>query len=122
MTYKVASPFTKYVCCTCEWVLHENLCKHQVVVLLTCIDFTKENIIQYCDTWYGFDHGGFIVMFANPTYLHIYDNEYDNEEANENHFEKPWVVDMCGLMTLMIPPPMWKKRRITTNLQVHPPP
>jgi hypothetical protein len=37
-------------------------------------------------------------MFANPTYLHIYDNESDDEEANEDHSEKPWVVDMCKLM------------------------
>ncbi len=37
-------------------------------------------------------------MFANPTYLHIYDNEYADEKANENHSEKPWVVDMCELM------------------------
>jgi hypothetical protein len=39
-------------------------------------------------------------MFANLTYLHIYDNESDDEEANEDHFEKPWVVDMCKLMRL----------------------
>ncbi len=39
-------------------------------------------------------------MFTSATYLHIYDNEYDDEEANENHYEEPWVVDMCGLMTL----------------------
>jgi len=32
-------------------------------------------------------------------YLHIYDNEYDDEEANENHYGKPWVIDMCGLRT-----------------------
>jgi hypothetical protein len=37
-------------------------------------------------------------MFANPTYLHIYDNESDDEEADEDHFEKPWVVDMCEFM------------------------
>ncbi len=37
-------------------------------------------------------------MFANPTYLHIYDNESDDEEADEDHYEKPWVVDMCELM------------------------
>ncbi len=49
-------------------------------------------------TWYGFDRGGFVAMFANLTYLHIYDNEYDDEKANENHFEKPWVIDMCELM------------------------
>jgi hypothetical protein len=39
-------------------------------------------------------------MFANLTYLHIYDNESDDEEADEDHSEEPWVVDMCELMTL----------------------
>jgi hypothetical protein len=70
------------------------LCKHQVAIVLTCIDFIKENIIQYCETWYGFDCGRFATMFADLTYLHIYDNESDDEEANEDHYEKPWVVDM----------------------------
>ncbi len=98
MTYKVPLPFTKYTCCTCEWALHGNLCKHQVVIFLTCTDFTKENIIQYRGTWYGFDHGGFAAMFADPTYLHIYDNEFDDEEGNEDHSKKTWVVDMCELM------------------------
>jgi hypothetical protein len=79
-------------------VLHGNLCKHQVAIFLTCIDLTKEYIIQYCGTWYGSDRGSFVTMFADPTYLHIYDNECDDEEANEDHSEKPWVVDMCGLM------------------------
>jgi hypothetical protein len=37
-------------------------------------------------------------MFADPTYLHIYDNESNDDEVDENHFEKPWVVDMCELM------------------------
>jgi hypothetical protein len=39
-------------------------------------------------------------MFANTTYLHIYDNEFDDEEVDKDHYEEPWVVDMCGLMTL----------------------
>jgi hypothetical protein len=73
-------------------------------------------------TWYGSDHGGFVGMFANPTYLHIYDNEFDGEKANEDHSKKPWVVDMCRLMTLDDTSPMCKKKRIATNLQVHPPP
>ncbi len=38
-------------------------------------------------------------MFVDLTYLHVYDNEYDDEEADEDHYEEPWVVDMCGLMT-----------------------
>jgi len=89
ITYKVPLPFTKYACCTCEWALRGNLCKHQVAIFFTCIDLTKENIIQYCGTWYGSDCGGFAAMFADPTYLHIYDNESDDEEADEDHFEKP---------------------------------
>jgi hypothetical protein len=95
MTYKVPLPFTKYVCCTCEWVLHGNLCKHQVVIL-TCTDLIKKYIIQYCGTWYGFDHGGIITMFADLAYLHIYENEFDDED----HFEEPWVVDMCKFMIM----------------------
>ncbi len=47
MKYKVPLPFTKYACCTCEWALCENLCKHQVALLLTCTNLTKKNIIQY---------------------------------------------------------------------------
>jgi hypothetical protein len=39
-------------------------------------------------------------MFANPTYLRIYDNEFDDEKANKDHYEEPWVVNMCGLMAL----------------------
>jgi hypothetical protein len=30
--------------------------------------------------------------------LHIYNNESNDEKADENHFKKPWVVDMCELM------------------------
>ncbi len=100
MTYKVPLPFTKYACCTCEWVLCENLCKHQVAIFLTCTNLTKENIIQYCGTWYGSNCGGFVAMFANLNYLHIYDNGLDDEEADGDHYEKPWVVDMCELMIL----------------------
>jgi len=50
-------------------------------------------------------------MFANLTYLHIYDNESDDEKANENHVEKPWVVDMCELMKLDDTSPNVKKEK-----------
>jgi len=55
--------------------------------------------MQYCETWYGSNCGGFITIFANPTYLHIYDNEFDDEEANEDCSYEPWVADMCKFMT-----------------------
>jgi hypothetical protein len=47
----------------------------------------KKIIIQYCGIWYGFNYGGFVVVFMDPTYLHIYDNEFDDEEAYENDSE-----------------------------------
>jgi hypothetical protein len=75
------------------------LCKHQVVVLFTCTNLIKKYTIQYCGTWYGYDHGGFATMFVDPTYLHIYNNESDDEEIDEDHSKEPWVVDMCKLMT-----------------------
>jgi len=39
-------------------------------------------------------------MFADLTYLNIYDNEFDDEEADEDHSKEPWDVDLCGFMTL----------------------
>jgi hypothetical protein len=100
VTYKVLLLFTKYVCCTCEWALHGNLHKHQVVILLLCTNITKKNIIQYCGTWCGSNCEGFVAMFGNFTYLHLYDNESNDEEPNEDDIEKPWVVNMGELLTL----------------------
>jgi hypothetical protein len=91
--------------------LRANLCKHQVANFLTCTNLTKENIIQYCGTWYGSDHGGFATMFVNPTYLHIYDNGPNDEKANGDHYEKPWVVDMCELMILDDTSPNVEKKK-----------
>jgi hypothetical protein len=50
-------------------------------------------------------------MFANTTYLHIYDTEFDDEEADENHYEEPWFVDMCRLMTPDDTSPNVKKKK-----------
>jgi hypothetical protein len=80
-------------------------------MFFTCTDLSKKNIIQYCETWYGSDCGGFAAMFPNPTYLHIFDNEFDDDEANEYHFEKPWVVDMCEFMRLNDTSPNVEKRK-----------
>jgi hypothetical protein len=62
--------------------------------------FHQKNIIQYCGTWYGSNYGGFVAMFVDPTYLHLYDNKSNNEEPNENDIEEPWVVNMGGFLTL----------------------
>ncbi len=36
--YVVKFPFIEIFCCTCEWALWRNMCKHQIVVILTCTD------------------------------------------------------------------------------------
>jgi hypothetical protein len=56
---KVYAPFIEYASCAYEWALCNNLCKHQVIIILTCVDLMKENIIEYCGTWYGIDHNAF---------------------------------------------------------------
>jgi len=48
--YVVKFSFTKIFCCTCEWALRRNMCKHQIVVILTCIDIFQEDIIHYYGT------------------------------------------------------------------------
>jgi len=49
--YAVKFPFIEISCCTCEWALRGNMCKHQIVVILTCIDIFQEDIIHYRGTW-----------------------------------------------------------------------
>ncbi len=67
--YNIHASFTKYASCTYKWALWGNFCKHQIVILLTGTDFTTENIIEYCGTYYGMHRGGLKCMFANLAYL-----------------------------------------------------
>ncbi len=76
VTYKICASFTKYASCTCKWALQDNFCKHQIVVLLMCINLTTKNIIEYCNTYYGIHCGGFKCMFVDPTYLQLDDGAF----------------------------------------------
>ncbi len=69
VTYKIHAHFTEYTSCTCEWALRSNFCKHQVIILLTCTNLTRENMMEYCGTYYGTHHGGLECMFIDSTYL-----------------------------------------------------
>jgi len=60
----------------------------------------KKISFNICGTWYGSNRRGFVVMFVDPTYLYIYDDEFNDEEVNEDCSKKPWVVNMCRFMTL----------------------
>jgi hypothetical protein len=76
--YVVKFPFTIIFCCTCEWALWKNMCKHQIVVILTCTDISQEDIIHYYGTWYGSHHGRLGHMFAKP--WHIPDDMESNDD------------------------------------------
>ncbi len=39
-------------------------------------------------------------MFVDLTYLHLYDNKFNDKEPNEDVVVKPWVFNMGGLLTL----------------------
>lgn len=97
---KFPCPFTKYSCCICEWALCDNLCKHQVFVLLTCTNLVKGNIIEYCGTCYGTNCDGFKTMFMNPTYLQFGDGYLKDEDQNEDHGEKVSAIDIRGFMAM----------------------
>jgi len=95
---KAQNPFIKYASYTCEWVFCRNLCKHQVFFLLTCIDHTKENVIEYCGTWYEINCGGSKSFLW--TYLWL-DDKTSNDEDNEKvQIKKMCVIDIGGLMTM----------------------
>jgi len=64
--YAVKFTFTEIACCTCEWALRRNMCKHQIVVIFTCIDISQKDIIHYCGTWYGSHRGRLGHLFADP--------------------------------------------------------
>jgi hypothetical protein len=44
--YMVKFPFIEMFCCTCEWALRKNMCKHQIMVILTCTNISQEDIIH----------------------------------------------------------------------------
>jgi len=100
MAYKVSLPFTKYAFTHVNGRCVET-CGNIKLPFFLHVPISLKNI-YHSILWdmVGYDHGGFVTMFADPTYLHIYDNESNDEKANEDHSKKPWVVDMCKLMTL----------------------
>ncbi len=93
VSYKIRASFTEYASCTFEWTVWGNFWKHQIVIILTCIDLTMENIIEYCDMYYGTHHDGLKCMFLNSTYLQLDDGAFDDEDYNQD------PVDEVGILT-----------------------
>jgi len=53
----------------------------------------------------------FCCHVCGPYLFAHLDNESDDEKANGNHSEKPWVVDMCELMRLDDTSPNVEKKK-----------
>jgi hypothetical protein len=97
--YAVKFPFIEIFCCTCEWPLRGNMCKHQIVVILTCTDISQEDIIHYCGTWYGSHCEGLGHMFANPP--HIPDDMESNDDDEDEHLKgDDGIMEFDGLMNM----------------------
>jgi len=54
-----------------------QLLQTSIVVLLMCINLTTENIIEYCNTYYGTHCGGLKCMFVDRTYLQLDDGAFE---------------------------------------------
>jgi len=99
VVYAMKFPFIEIFCCTCEWALRGNMCKHQIVVFLTCIDISQEDVIHYCGTWYGSHRGGLGHMFVNPQ--HILNDMESNDDDEDEHFEgDDGILEFDGLMNM----------------------
>ncbi len=82
--YVVKFPFTEIFCCTCEWALRGNICKHQIAqTFLKRISFI---IVE---------HG----MFADP--WHIPDDMESNDDDEDEHLEgDDGIMEFDGLMNM----------------------
>jgi hypothetical protein len=78
------------------------LCKNQAIVLLPSIDLIKENIIKYCGTCFGFNHGGFKAMFIDSRYLQLDDGALNDEDNEDVQVEKLKFIDIGGLTTMNV--------------------
>jgi len=97
--YVVKFSFSKIFCCTCEWALQGNMCKHQIVVILTCTNISQKDITHYCGTWYGSHRGGLGHMFADPR--HILDDMESNDNDEDEHLEDDdGIMEFDGLMNM----------------------
>jgi hypothetical protein len=70
------------------------LCKHQVIVLLPSTNLIKENIIEYCGTWFGFNRGGFKAMLIDLRYLQLDDGASYDEDNEDVQVKKSKIIDI----------------------------
>ncbi len=71
------------------------MCKHQIVVILTCTYISQEDILHYYGTLYGSYRGGLGHMFANPQHME------SNDDDEDEHLEgDDGIMQFDGLMSM----------------------
>ncbi len=111
MTFKVPLPFTKYACCTCEWTLRGNSCKHQITIFLTCTNLIKK--ISFNIVGHGMDLIVEVLMPCLRT-LPIYAFMTMNlmmKRLIKIIMKSHGLLICAGLWHWMIPPPMLEKKQ-----------
>jgi len=99
--YALKFPFIKIFCYTREWALRGNMCKHQIVVILTCTNIYPEDIIHCYGTWYGSHRGGLGHMFADPRHIPNDMESNDDDEDEDEHLEgDDGIMEFDGLMNM----------------------
>jgi hypothetical protein len=59
-----------------------------------------ENIIEYCDMYYGTHHGGLKCMFVDLRYLQLDDGVSDDEDYNQDLVDEVNIVDIGGFSAM----------------------
>jgi hypothetical protein len=59
-----------------------------------------ENIIEYCDTYYGPHRGGLKCMFVDMAYLQLDDGASNDEDYNQDFVDEVNIVDIGGLTAM----------------------
>ncbi len=70
------------------------MCKHQIVVTLTSTHVSQEDIIHYCETWYGSHCGGLGHMFTDSRHIP------NDVESNDDDEDDDGIMDFDELMNM----------------------
>ncbi len=65
-------------------------------------DVTQEDVIDYCGTWFRYNHKGLATMFANPKY--ILNDSYSEDDGEANDDERIIDIGLIGTMEEVVLP------------------
>jgi hypothetical protein len=88
-----------YACCSCEWVIRSNLCKHQIAIKLLTIGILESTLLEFCGTYFGSQSrfGCFIYYLPSMDDLILAsDDDGNNDDDDDKDGEVQLHVDVGG--------------------------